>query len=152
MKKVLLLLGLGVVYYLAQFKDFLKGYSIKFLTAKLDIAATQNSGYSKIFFKVRIRIVNESEFKGILKSGIIEMFYKGKKVATGEQTEEITIAPKSEIEINIPAAINTSHIVTSLIDIWQVLSKTRFINFTLKGKLNFAAGTYNINHDYQVEI
>lgn len=150
--KVIGLLSLGVIYYLAQAKDFLKGYTVKFITAKLDTGLTQNSGFSKLYFNIKLKISNSTEFKGKITGGDIQLSYKGRRIGESQTIPQIDIEPKSEVEIVIPAIIRTSEILYSLVNVYQLLSTAAPIEFKVTGKINFAAGTYFVNELYQVKI
>lgn len=152
MKKLLLLLALGTAYYFVQAKEFVKDFTVKFLTAKLDFVKTRDSGFSRIFFTLKMMVKNTTDFTGTLQNGTIGLFYNGKLVGYSDSKEPVEIKAKEELPINVPVEIPTAKLVESIPEMFQILNTTRKLKFRIKGKLNFKVGTYYIDQDYIVNV
>ncbi len=151
MKKLLALIALGAAFYYTQAKTFLKEYKVKFFNAKLNGKKTREYAYSRIFFTVKMMVMNNTGFEGTLQSGYITVSYKGKVVGATEVKEPIAIKQKETV-LQIPASLDSLKLIGSLPEMFSLLTTARELKFHLDGELKFAIGTYRVNTDYKVEI
>lgn len=152
MKKLLAILALGAVYYYAQAKEFLKEYTVKFIDAKIDFVKTRDSGFARIFFTMRIRVSNTTDFTGVLQSGYLVLSYQGKKVGESVNNDSIEIKPHQDLDIKIPVTVESLKLVQSIPAMFQMLTATRKIKFHVDGILKFKIGDYKISQEYTAQI
>lgn len=152
MKNLIALLALGAIYYYSQAKEFTENFSVKFLNARLDFVRTRDSGFSRVYFSIKCRIHNNSEFKGAIQSGFMNVSYDGKLVGTARSNSSIEVLPKQDVVVDIPVTLETVKLVNSIPAMFNILSTTRKLTFHLDGKLFFNIGDYTINQNYTVTV
>lgn len=146
------LVGYGLYDYFNAAKKFLTVYKVKFLDAKFDYQATAGSSFQTTFFKIKIRVANDTDFSGTLNTAKISVYYGAKKLAYVDAKNAITIQANKETIVEIPVRVSTFAFIRSIPELLQIVASGKTLSLHLKGDLNFAAGTYTVDQDIKVPL
>ncbi len=149
---LLLLLAAAVGYYILQAKEFKGHYKIKFIDSVFDYKKTKYSGFTKIFFSIRVSVNNKTDFTGTLQSAKLALSYKGKKVADVSLPEPVTLAKAGETKVAIPVQVSTLSLISNILVLIDAVKNKKAITFNVKGDLNFAIGTVHVNEDFKIKL
>ena len=116
-----ILLGTAVAGLLYSFLKKKKAALTDLKFTKIDIAIdlpqTQNFGYAKLFYKIKLGLLNEAGVSINIKSIEAKVFLNGIEFAEINSTLKTIIEAKSTKTINIDASVNSINIINSIIDI-----------------------------------
>jgi hypothetical protein len=144
--------GYGFFNYLMAGKKFFSTYKIKFLDSKFDSAETIRSGFTNIFFKIKIQVENKTDFVGKLNSANAALYYGTKKIAIVDAKNSIGIQAQKNTIVEIPIVVATINLVNSIPVIINAISEGKALKFHVKGIMHFSAGDYEFNQDINVPL
>jgi LEA14-like dessication related protein len=108
----------GLLYnFLNRKKAALENIGISNIDVAIDLPRTQNANYIKLFYKLKIRLVNTANASINIKSIDANFFLNGIEFANISQNINALIPAGASKEINITASINSGNIIASIIDI-----------------------------------
>lgn len=152
MPLLLVIVGIGIYEYLQQAKKFLDTYRIEFLDGKFDGRRTVEAGFKTIFFGIRIKVSNTTDFVGTLQSAKIALYWNRKKLGFVDLKNAVTIKANGITVVEIPVRMQTLNLIQSIPEMINLVSNNKSLVFHISGPLNFAAGTYNVDQDYRVPL
>lgn len=152
MKPFFILIGAGLVIYYLEGKKFLERYKVSFLDAAFKYPATLATAFTRLFFTIKIKVENPTEFKGTLNSAALQVSYSGADLGTVNIRNPVTMEPNGSQTVEIPVQVSTNTLAKSIPEIIKQLKSGSGLIFNVKGNLNFAAGTQTVNLSYPVKI
>jgi len=149
----LLLLGAAALAaYVAKGKDFLQKYKVRFVDALFDLPAIKKDNFKSVKFGLRIEVDNPTEFATTLQSADLNVIHDKKSMGKIIIDKPVNIEAKKKTLIVLPVSIPTSKVVGNITDIIDLIQGKGSLSFNLAGKMNFKAGTLNVNELYKVKL
>jgi len=116
-----ILLGAGAAGLLYKFllkkKAALENIGVTRIDVAIDLDKTQDVGYAKLFYKIKLELFNSSEVAVDIRSIEAKIFLNGMQIGILESNLKTVINAKSKNTINISASVNTGQAIASIIDI-----------------------------------
>jgi len=117
-KFVLAAAGAGLLWnFLNRKKAALENIGVSNIDVAIDLPKTQDAGYLKLFYKLKIRLINTANASVNIKSIDANFFLNGIEFANISQNINALIPAGASKEININASINSGNVIASIIDI-----------------------------------
>lgn len=138
--------GAFVVFnYLKGRKKAMENLQFVPLSIAIDSNKSRSTGFASLFYRVKIRLVNQEQQPVIVRSVDLKAYYKGKQVSRIVRDADFIVPSRSRQDIEIEAEIRTSNIVTSIIDILQNF-KNPDITLKIVGTIETDLGSIPVNY------
>lgn len=134
---VLSLLAIALLNKLKNKKAALENFKIGNLELQINTARSKQAFWTKLFYKLKIEIVND-ETESIDLLGLnLDIFFRNIKLANLNKKSSIKIEPNSSKVIEIESYIVSINIITSIV---EYLADQKDIVFNVKGYLESNVG------------
>jgi LEA14-like dessication related protein len=143
MEFLLLIGAAGLIIYLSSAKKFINKLQIKFIDIFIDQKKIVNSNFSKLFFELKIKIINPTDFQIDVLNVNTKIYYDDKFLGNAEIDNKYTIKKFSDIIINIPGYVDTSNSIILLSNMF--INNNTVLNFVGSIGLNIGNVNFNVN-------
>lgn len=110
--------GAGLLYtFLNRKKAALENIVVKNIDVAIDLNKTQNAGYLKLFYNLKLMLQNTAKASVQIKSIEATFSLNGIEFADINQIINLSINPQSSKEIVLNASVNTGNVIASILDI-----------------------------------
>lgn len=110
--------GAGLLYtFLNRKKAALENIVVKNIDVAIDLNKTQNAGYLKLFYNLKLMLQNTAKASVKIKSIEATFALNGIEFADINQIINLSINPQSSKEIVLNASVNTGNVIASILDI-----------------------------------
>lgn len=118
LKFVLGAAGAGLLYtFLNRKKAALENIVVKNIDVAIDLNKTQNAGYLKLFYNLKLMLQNTAKASVQIKSIEATFSLNGIEFADINQIINLSINPQSSKEIVLNPSVNTGNVIASILDI-----------------------------------
>lgn len=100
--------------YYNDLREFAKKVDVEIYDIAINSQKTNEANWSKIYFRVRLWIVNPTEFTGTLNGASVGLVINGKLVAAAKRQGNISITRKAKTPLTLDLSINTAEAGESL--------------------------------------
>lgn len=153
MKKALglLIIGAAAAYYISA-RAFAKGLKIAFYSASFDRSKSGNDFYKFLHFKIKLKIINPTDFSGKIDS-LKANIYSGKAiVAYVDSSKTVEIKKKDFTVIELPVSIPTAQIYPTLANAWRDIKSAGKIPFRIAGVIKAPIGSYQFDIKKEISV
>jgi hypothetical protein len=134
-----------VINYLKGRKKAMQNLQFVPLSLAIDSRKSQETGFASLFYKVKIRLINNEQQPVIVRAIDLTAFYKGKQVSRIIRDADFIVPQRGNQTIDLFAEIRTANIVTSIIEILQNLQNPN-ITIRIKGTIDTDLGTIPVDY------
>lgn len=108
----------GILYkFLLKKKAALENLEIRSIDVYIDKEKTRNNYFLKLFYNVKLTLYNKETVNINIKSIDARFYLNGIKFGSLQNNVNTTIAPGATKELNLQTSINSSSVITSILDI-----------------------------------
>lgn len=146
MKKLLPFAAIGaglllITRYLTGRKTAMENLQIIPIGIEID---SQKTNFAQLFYRVRLKLINNEAAPIIVKAIDLNVIYKGKNVAKIIRDDDFSVNARSEQILYINASISTLNVVSSIINLLTNRDNAS-LSFTFMGYIETDLGRVPVN-------
>lgn len=150
-KTLLLLAGAGALaaYFLKGKKEAYENLDIKPLDIAIDTARSKQAKWMKLYYKIKIRLTNPSNFAINVKSINLDFIVNDKRIGNLENETTINVPGNSNKTITLVSFIQSATIIETIL---LILADSSNIKLAIDGEVVTDLGTVTIDFQKNVSL
>ena len=145
------LLG-GLVWYYFQAKKFTQKYRVSFFGLTVDKNTTVESGFKKIAFLLKLKLINPTDFVGKISAVYVDFFYAGSALGRVDIQKVVNVPKNSESIIEVPVSLDVLSSVNLAPKIFKELTASGLISLRAVGVVVVNAGNYRFDKSFTIKV
>ena len=140
--------------YLTGRSTAMKNLSINPGSISIDSQKSRDAFFTQLFYRVKINLINNENQPVIVRGLDLDVIYKNKIIGKITRDSDFTVAQRSQKVVELNAAISSSNIITSIVEIFSQFKEgsDKSLTFNIVGFIDTDLGAIPVNFTKKLDF
>lgn len=144
--------ALVVMRYLSGKKSAIENLKIVPISIAIDSQRSRNSFFSRLFYRVKLRLLNQESQPIMVRAMDLTVFYKNNQIGKIIRDQDFIVPGRGTQTVELDAQVEAVSIITSIIELASSIRSSKKIEFRIRGFVETDLGRIPVDFTKNIDL